>query len=1063
MDMRFGVPEWRVTMSKIENVVTGMSVDERHVLYDFAAFPDFFSVDWLSFYPPSRLMSVIQLLMKEEWITPKPGDQGCYAWSSDFPRHELTDLIPPDDLSKRYRKAIAILLENALLDDGMILTIARQCLLVGLREEDLDFILKAANLEEQSHKISSAIHLYDAILEFVETFMVAENQVVSDSMWFIFIKAIERRASLSLFYPDLKKINRYLRAALGAAQRLHDLKAEASLELLIGQNDWMYFQYEQAVQHFSRGWDIIKEIEDEELYKRGLKVQGLTYIIKGQFFKAIEAYEQSLGKLESTDKSDFHQLIALNMALCYTQVGMPQRGLGITETIQYHCRKNANLPLLSYALVTAGIILLEIKQWKNSRSYFEKALEFARNENIPMVEVLAGIGLAGIECQEGNFGQAAEHYKALWKIKKSSWYHILNFYPLLDTGYILHSKGVSPIDLRPVFDFLYHLKKEEVNPLIYGMIQRLQLGLIENKTPMAEKISLLAGLEKTVEQMGATFELAKIRIELARLFLQMSEWQKAESCARKAYEFFSPIARDCYPPDLQHLVPQDRLQKDDRLFDLIVEMGEALTNQENIEILLTSITTSISRLMGSERVALFIKSEGTSDLKMVASRNLLKEEIEGPLFEGILQNIRSAADSENGKIVQYETSGAGSADFRRVIIVPLKLGMRIIGVLYQDSRFFTFDVGPDQIKLLSAIASQIAVSIDRAQAYDEIAQLNKRLIQENLYYLEEMEELQPFGDIIGTSNAILNVHRLIQKVAPTQSTVLIHGETGVGKELVARAIHRESPRKDGPFIRVNCAALPDTLIDSELFGYEKGAFTGATKTKEGRFELAHGGTIFLDEVSELPHSSQSRLLRILQEKEFQRVGGTKTLRSDFRLITATNKDLNQAVVEGKFRADLLFRLNVFPIFVPPLRERTEDIPHLAIHFLKLYNSHLKKDYSGIPESEMKKLQSYTWPGNIRELSNMIERAVIMGGPKIRFPELEGVRIRESFIDDSGKLKDLERTRILEALKKTGGKVGGKDGAATLLGLNRTTLIHRMKKLGIRVKQNKTVLDSVAEV
>jgi formate hydrogenlyase transcriptional activator len=321
-----------------------------------------------------------------------------------------------------------------------------------------------------------------------------------------------------------------------------------------------------------------------------------------------------------------------------------------------------------------------------------------------------------------------------------------------------------------------------------------------------------------------------------------------------------------------------------------------------------------------------------------------------------------------------------------------------------------------------------------------------------------MKELQPFGEIIGISNVMRTLQKLIKKVAPTQSTVLIHGETGVGKELVARAIHRESSRKDGPFIRVNCAALPDSLIDSELFGHEKGSFTGATKTKEGRFELANHGTIFLDEVSELPLPTQSRLLRILQEKEFQRVGGTKTLRSDFRLITATNKDLSQAVADGKFREDLLFRLNVFPIFVPPLRERIEDIPHLAIHFLKLYCSQSKKDYSGIPESEMKKLQSYSWPGNIRELSNMVERSVILGESAIRFPDLEDRKVKTQTYAHDMKLKDIEREHILEALKKTRGKIGGAKGAAELLGLNRTTLIYRMKKLGITNTRHQSVLN-----
>lgn len=1048
-------------MATTEDFLSGLPADEKKVLQSFASFPDFFCVDWLNADPPSRLISVIQSLTNEGWIIPKPGNRGCYTWSSDAVRLQITDSIPPDERSRLYGNAIEMLLKHHPADEKTIPTLARLCILSGLREEGIEFILKAAVIEEQSHNLSAAIGLYDSILEFAERFFNEAERAMPDSVWRVFIKAIERRASLSLFHPSLKKLNCLLMAASGTARRFHDLKSEAFLELLIGQNNWMYFQYREAVQHFNRGWDLIEQLEDEELHRWGLKVQGLTYIIQGQFFKAIEVYEQSLGELDSADNSEFFQLVALNLAICYALVGMPQRGLGITETIQNLCLKYGNLPLLSYALVTAGIILLEIKQLRGSRSNFEKAIELARRENVPMMEVLAGMGLASIECQEGNFSLAAEHYKVLWKIRKSSWYHILNYYALLDTGYILHAKGVSPVDLKPVFEFLEHLDKEDVNPLMYGMIQRLKLGLPENKSSTAEKIVLLGELEKTVERMGASFELARIRIELARLCKQTGDWPGAEGYARKAYEFFSPIAADCFPPDLQHLVAQEKRNQDERLFDMVIEMGEALTSQDNIEKLLTNIITSISRLTGSERAALFIKSEPPADLIMVASRNIFQEEVRGAAFENTLRRIHAAAHSPDGKIVQYEAGGTRPGDFRRVIITPLKLGNERIGVLYQDSRFFSFDLGPNTIKLLSAFASQIAVSIDRAKAYDEISKLNKKLTQENLYYIEEMEGLQPFGEIIGVSDGARILHQMIRKVAPTQSTVLIHGETGVGKELIARAIHRESPRKDGPFIRVNCAALPETLIDSELFGHEKGSFTGALKTKEGRFELAHRGTIFLDEVSELPLPTQSRLLRILQEKEFQRVGGTKTLQSDFRLIAATNKDLNTDVAAGKFRNDLFFRLNVFPVFVPPLRERVEDIPHLAMHFLKLYCSQSKRDYPGIPESEMKKLQAYAWPGNIRELSNMIERAVILGGSTIRFPDLEH-RPAKSSTDHRGiKLKDMEREHILEALKNTGGKIGGTDGAAERLGLNRTTLIYRMKKLGIRNERRLSVLDETA--
>ena len=1045
-------------MAKIDEVLSQLADNEKRLLYNFAAFPDFFSVDWFSGIPdfiPSKLISVIFTLNREQWLIPEEKNPGCYRWSEKSPRQEIIGRIPAEEMSQYYRSAVDILSKYLPDSEENTLKIAHQCLLAGIETTDLKIIFKAALYEEKTHKISSAITLYDSLLEYIESLIVSEKVDLSSDTWCTFIRTIEHRASLSLFHPSIKKINRFLSMALDMAIDMGDKRSQASLQLLVGQNYWMSFQHEKAVQHFDLGWNMINAIKDDNLYKRGLQLQGLSYWIKGQFREAIQAYEESLGKLDSIASDDFILLTALHLALCYTQVGMPQRGLGITGAIERQAEQNKNWPLVSLTMATTGLIFLEIRQMKNSKIYFERALELARHEKIPMAEVMSGIGMANIECLEKNFDVAAEHFKVLWKLRKSSWYHTLNSSHIFEAGYMLHVKNVSPVELSPVINFLYQIKEEDVNPFMYSIIRRHQILILEEDKTSRQKIEDLLKLEKSVKNSGATLELAKIRVDLTNLFVQANNWQKAEFYGRKAWEFLKPIAKDVYPAQLEHLIPHDDVTREDRLFDLVIEMGEALTNQENIERLLTNIITSISRLTGAERVALFIKGKNFSDLKMVASRNLVKEHIEDKSFKTTLNAMQTAANSNNGTIIQYETNRRDSVDFRHVIITPLKLMEKVIGVLYQDSRFFSFDTSPGKITLLSALASQIAVSIDRAQAYDEIARLNERLIQENLYYMEEKEEFRPFGEIIGNSQTITDLYHLIHKVAPTQSTVLISGETGVGKELVARAIHRESARQNGPFIRVNCAALPDTLIDSELFGHEKGAFTGAVKTRAGRFELANGGTIFLDEVPELPPSTQSRLLRILQEKEFQRVGGTTTLHSDFRLITATNKNLGKEVASGKFRSDLFYRLNVFPITVAPLRKRKEDIPLLATHFLNLFCSQYNKHYPGIHESEMEKLMTYSWPGNIRELSNMVERALILGGPVIRFAELESMKIANVTDDEVLDLKDMEKMQILKALKKTNGKIGGKNGASVLLGLKRTTLINRMKRLGITVEKNAT--------
>jgi len=1030
--------------------------EQRELLFRFLPFTDTFSIDWftgLADLPPSKLLSTIRFLESQHWIAERDDEPGVYGWTRKFPRDELAARVDPARWPLYCREAADMLRRNLPGTADSLLRTARLCLQAGLREEDLESVLQAALEEEESHKISSAVDLYDNLLEYITSVTRQTTDALSPEWNRIFVQAIERRASLSLFHPNLKKLNAFLSEALEVATKLGDLRALASLHLLIGQNFWMAFQHERAVQHFDTGWGMIDRGEKNALYRRGLQLQALAAWIRGDLSGAVRAYEDSLGELDSVATDDFSQLIALHLALCYTQVGMPQRGLGITEAIHQQAKRASNGPLLSVALATTGVIFLEIRQLKNGRTYFDMALEVARREGIPMAEVMAGIGLSNIACMEGDLEEAAEHFKSLWKLRKSSWYHTLNSPHVFEAGYLLHRKGCSPVELEPVINFLYSLGKGQVNPFLYSIIRHRQILLIEREAPPVEKISELTEIEKSLAELGAVLELAKLRITLTRLFLQTNNWRLAETYALKAWELAKPVAKDVFPRDLFPLLPQEDISEKDRLFDLIVEMGEALTNQKNIEQLLTNIISALTRLTGAERAALFIKGKDPRDLEMVASRNLSQETLRDERFSETIQRIRIATEDPGGHMMQYEMSGPDAIDFRRVIITPLTLGKNVIGALYQDSRFFSFDISAGRMMLLSALASQIAVSIDRAQAYDEIARLNDRLLQENVYYREETEEFRPFGDIIGTSEVIVQIHRLIAKVAPTVSTVLIHGETGVGKELIARAIHRESPRRNGPFIRVNCAALPESLIDSELFGHEKGAFTGAIKMKAGRFELADHGTIFLDEVSELPPATQSRLLRILQEKEFQRVGGTRILFSDFRLITATNKDLQKEVEKGRFRDDLFYRLNVFPIFMPPLRQRKEDIPLLAGHFLKLFSTQYNRSYAGIPEAEMAALMAYPWPGNIRELANMVERAVILGGARIRFPELAAGKLPDPSGDEPIPLQEMERLHILQSLKTTRGKIGGKDGAAALLGLKRTTLINRMKKLGITLERS----------
>jgi formate hydrogenlyase transcriptional activator len=380
--------------------------------------------------------------------------------------------------------------------------------------------------------------------------------------------------------------------------------------------------------------------------------------------------------------------------------------------------------------------------------------------------------------------------------------------------------------------------------------------------------------------------------------------------------------------------------------------------------------------------------------------------------------------------------------------LPLTTARRRLGALVftckQPSAYDAADVD-----FLHQVANQVAVAVENALAFQEIEALKDKLQEEKVYLEEEVRTEHNFADIIGASAALRRVLKQVEAVAPTDSTVLVLGESGTGKELLARALHDLSTRRERTFVKLNCAAIPTGLLESELFGHEKGAFTGAIARRVGRFELAHQGTLFLDEVGDIPLELQPKLLRVLQEQEFERLGSTATVRVNVRLVAATNHDLAQMVAEGRFRSDLYYRLSVFPILLPPLRERPDDIPRLVRHFTQRFARRMGRRIETIPTAVMDTLVRYPWPGNVRELQNAIERAVILSpGPSLQVPLGDLQPAAPAPAPAAVTLADAEREHILAALRDAGWVLGGPKGAAARLGMKRSTLQWKMKKLGI---------------
>jgi formate hydrogenlyase transcriptional activator len=496
---------------------------------------------------------------------------------------------------------------------------------------------------------------------------------------------------------------------------------------------------------------------------------------------------------------------------------------------------------------------------------------------------------------------------------------------------------------------------------------------------------------------------------------------------------------------------QDRLR-------LILDLTNQVVSKLNFPELLQAISANVRQVMHCDAAVIMLPEPDGVNLRKHAldfpgSKGFFEEDnlipientMPGETFRNGKPWVLNRLDPAQVSPEMYEKAAAeGMNSFCDVALISRDRLLGVLGLASREENAFD----PEAIAFLSQVAQQVAIGVENALAFGEIADLRDKLTQEKLYLEDEIRGDVDFEGIVGQSSALRHVLDLVETVAPSDSTVLLLGETGTGKELIARAIHERSRRKDRTFVKLNCAAIPTGLLESELFGHERGAFTGAISQKVGRLELADQGSLFLDEVGDIPLDIQPKLLRALQEREFERLGSTRTKKVDVRLVAATNRDLEKMIENREFRSDLYYRLNVFPIRIPPLRERPEDIPLLVRYFTQKYGRRMEKQIESIPAAPMKKLSSWHWPGNIRELENFIERSVILTHGTALLTPISELGNNGRTTPVVGTHAANQRDEIVRILKITNGRVAGADGAATRMGLKRTTLISRMKKLGI---------------
>jgi formate hydrogenlyase transcriptional activator len=503
------------------------------------------------------------------------------------------------------------------------------------------------------------------------------------------------------------------------------------------------------------------------------------------------------------------------------------------------------------------------------------------------------------------------------------------------------------------------------------------------------------------------------------------------------------------------------LERESDRLKLLLDMTTTLVSTLECRDLLRAVSASIRQVMHCDIVGVWLPDVESVHLRQLAmdfpeSKGFAKEGALQPIEGSVIGAVFKAGkpvilNLSSEQLAAHVSTEVHAEALESGCALPLISRGRTLGVLTLGSRIEN-SIRPEDVDFLLRAAGQLAIAIENRLAYREVAELKDKLAQEKLYLEDEIRGEIDFEGIVGQSSALRHVLNLVETVAPSDSTVLLLGETGTGKELIARAIHDRSHRKERTFVKLNCAAIPTGLLESELFGHERGAFTGAIAQKVGRLELADQGTLFLDEVGDIPIEIQPKLLRALQEREFERLGSNRTKKVDVRLVAATNRDLETMMANREFRSDLYYRLNVFPIRIPPLRERPGDIPLLVRYFTQKYGRRMQRQIESIPTVAMRKLSSWHWPGNIRELENFIERSVILThGPALQAPISE--------LSNNGRTVPVmdtreanERDQIVRILKITNGRVAGPEGAAARMDIKRTTLISRMKKLGIEPRK-----------
>ncbi len=1027
--------------------------EQWHFLAVFEAFGTSIPIDLVGHLAPlmpGPLFEVINRAKEFKWLEQNSENQ--FTISDNLPaslKKRFKKINTPDHLSEIVRRLENLELEVQIDPLAILGLMEKAGLGIKAIEMKIELADKLIKTDRQDQAWDHFRHAVECLADVLET----------DEYKLIFISTVLKLSKLSFILgKGLDELLNYLHNAQQSAIEIGDRRSHAIISMHLGGVYYFSDRRPDAMVAISVGLNEIEELGDADILEQSAVFLGLFYFLQGLFKDALPHLERAVRLYEIQVKAQLSTPISLYLlGFCLTYLGEFHRAIGNLDSHWRMAKDRGDHAVATTLRVILSTVLLLINRKKEADFHLKQAMKEAEESNNVFALFLVQSPLI-IKFMAS--GQASKAYERIGRtVKESAASGIVRQYSSPWIMEIMSKLEEFGFDLIPRVSFK-ELKEKAVrenNIHLQGVALRI---VAQKKTAKNKPIdSILNDLDKSkvyLEQSGDIVQLSKTLIEKARLLISGGSNEEGVLLIKKAWAVLGGYADDFFPGDLRYLLDTEQHDKGapespKESFDRYIELTETMFHLHSQDEILSGAVVATNRFFDAERGGLFWFPGGkmTGNPELRASCNLTNSDINSAKFKSN-QSLIIKAFKENEPVVSREILGSSDhsgKSVKAILCLPLEIRGKIRAVLYHDNSYLKdcFDFLDDA--MFVKIMGQISRQVDRIWEYFQIREERNDLISEKSLNKHSSGET----NFIYKSRIMTDLIDQLDKASRSDSTILILGETGVGKELVARRVHEMSPRKENTFIIVDATTIPEGLIESELFGHEKGAFTGADRQKKGRLELANKGTLFIDEIGEMPKSIQVKLLRAIQERSFFRLGGTRVHSSDFRLIAATNRNLEVEVAEGRFREDLYYRLNVVPFHVPALRDRLEDVTLIAEHFLKRFAKKYHRLDLGIDPNVNEFLKQYDWPGNVRELENIMERAVLLSSEKTLEIDLPLNKLKKGndLFDDLPSLDEMQKNYILYVLKKTNGKISGPGGACEILKIERTTLYTRMKKFGLR--------------